>query len=300
VSVDKNFYAIYAENGTQAWNYTTGGPIVSSPTVSDGVVYFGSNDGYLYALNILGEAIPPSPPIITIFNPTNNTYPSTSIALNVQADITTNLWYYDIGAGNQTFTPNTTITVSEGSNTIVVWANSTDGVWGSASVAFTVTIPAPPLIPKVTIFSPTNTTYSTSSVSLSVSSNISVNKWYYDLGAGNITFTPNTTITAAEGSNTLTVWANSTSGGWGRGNIVFSVNTSLAPTPPITGSIIAGNPILSTVIPMVVAFGVITFIFASELLSKRKLSMKEVVTGAVGMVIVIMVIVFLLAYYLTL
>jgi eukaryotic-like serine/threonine-protein kinase len=31
------------------------GPIVSSPAVGDGVIYFGSGDGYLYALNLKNE-----------------------------------------------------------------------------------------------------------------------------------------------------------------------------------------------------------------------------------------------------
>ncbi len=32
------------------WTFKTGGPIVASPAIADGVVYFGSTDGYLYAL----------------------------------------------------------------------------------------------------------------------------------------------------------------------------------------------------------------------------------------------------------
>lgn len=34
-----------------AWKFQTGGPVRSSPVVVDGVVYFGSNDGYFYALD---------------------------------------------------------------------------------------------------------------------------------------------------------------------------------------------------------------------------------------------------------
>lgn len=33
------------------WNFTTGGAVKSSPVVANGLVYFGSDDGYLYALN---------------------------------------------------------------------------------------------------------------------------------------------------------------------------------------------------------------------------------------------------------
>jgi hypothetical protein len=35
------------------WKFTTGGKVFSSPAVSDGVVYVGSFDGKVYALNAL-------------------------------------------------------------------------------------------------------------------------------------------------------------------------------------------------------------------------------------------------------
>ena len=37
-------------NGVK-WTFKTGGPVVSSPAVADGVIYFGSMDGYLYAVD---------------------------------------------------------------------------------------------------------------------------------------------------------------------------------------------------------------------------------------------------------
>jgi outer membrane protein assembly factor BamB len=50
-SGDGNVYALSAGTGAKLWNYTTGGPIDSSPTVVNGVVYIGSDDNNLYALN---------------------------------------------------------------------------------------------------------------------------------------------------------------------------------------------------------------------------------------------------------
>jgi outer membrane protein assembly factor BamB len=50
-SQDNNVYALNARNGTILWSYTTGGPIGSSPAVANGVVYVGSDDGNIYALN---------------------------------------------------------------------------------------------------------------------------------------------------------------------------------------------------------------------------------------------------------
>jgi len=37
--------------GTERWKYFTGGPVRFAPTVYDGRVYFGSDDGYVYCLN---------------------------------------------------------------------------------------------------------------------------------------------------------------------------------------------------------------------------------------------------------
>ncbi len=39
------------KNNQTLWTYTTGDAIKTSPAVADGLVYFGSDDGYVYALN---------------------------------------------------------------------------------------------------------------------------------------------------------------------------------------------------------------------------------------------------------
>ncbi|MDO9325673.1 MAG: PQQ-binding-like beta-propeller repeat protein, partial [Methanoregula sp.] len=43
-------YALDAKTGALRWNFTAGGYIWSSPSVSNGVVYFSGGDGYLYAV----------------------------------------------------------------------------------------------------------------------------------------------------------------------------------------------------------------------------------------------------------
>jgi outer membrane protein assembly factor BamB len=44
-------YAIDASSGRQLWDYTVGGRVDSPPTWFDGLVLFGSADGYVYCLN---------------------------------------------------------------------------------------------------------------------------------------------------------------------------------------------------------------------------------------------------------
>ena len=50
-SADDNVYALNARNGAPHWTFKTGAFVSSSPTVVAGVVYVGSGDGKLYAVN---------------------------------------------------------------------------------------------------------------------------------------------------------------------------------------------------------------------------------------------------------
>ena len=50
-SNDKKIYAIDMETKKHRWNYTTGGSIFSSPSVVNGVIFFGSRDNKVYALD---------------------------------------------------------------------------------------------------------------------------------------------------------------------------------------------------------------------------------------------------------
>ena len=50
-SNDHRVYALDAATGNELWSFATGDVVVSVPTVADGVVYVGSNDNHLYALD---------------------------------------------------------------------------------------------------------------------------------------------------------------------------------------------------------------------------------------------------------
>ena len=51
-SNDNNLYALNANTGAKLWSYTTGNWVVSSPVVSNGVLYVGSADGNVYAFGL--------------------------------------------------------------------------------------------------------------------------------------------------------------------------------------------------------------------------------------------------------
>ena len=50
-SYDDKVYALNATTGTLIWSYTTGGDVFSSPAFANGRVFVGSTDGKVYALN---------------------------------------------------------------------------------------------------------------------------------------------------------------------------------------------------------------------------------------------------------
>jgi len=50
-SNDGNVYALDQHTGAHIWNYSTGSAVMSSPAVADGKVYVGSNDSKVYALD---------------------------------------------------------------------------------------------------------------------------------------------------------------------------------------------------------------------------------------------------------
>ena len=49
-SVDSYVFALNAFNGSMIWSYQTGGFLFSSPAITNGALYIGSYDGYVYAL----------------------------------------------------------------------------------------------------------------------------------------------------------------------------------------------------------------------------------------------------------
>lgn len=85
--------------------------------------------------------------------------------------------------------------------------------------------------PLITIDSPLNQTYTIKTIDLNVSANENISAWWYsnDSGSSNNTFNPNSTLTWEEGSNTVYVWANDTSGNENQSSITFYID-SLAPT----------------------------------------------------------------------
>lgn len=56
-SDDGNVYAVDAESGRQLWKTTTRGPVPCTPAIANGVLYIGSYDGKFYALDAKTGAV---------------------------------------------------------------------------------------------------------------------------------------------------------------------------------------------------------------------------------------------------
>jgi hypothetical protein len=78
-----------------------------------------------------------TPPAISILSPQNTTYPTSNVPLNFTVNETTHWTGYSFdNQANATITGNTTIPVSEGRHTLVVYANDTVGNMGASNTVW--------------------------------------------------------------------------------------------------------------------------------------------------------------------
>jgi outer membrane protein assembly factor BamB len=51
-STDGNVYCVDINRGKLRWRFSTGGMVISSPAIANGLLYVGSTDQFLYALPV--------------------------------------------------------------------------------------------------------------------------------------------------------------------------------------------------------------------------------------------------------
>jgi outer membrane protein assembly factor BamB len=54
-SKDNNVYALNASTGNKIWSYITGNQIESTPSIANGILYIGSNDNKVYAFGSIAS-----------------------------------------------------------------------------------------------------------------------------------------------------------------------------------------------------------------------------------------------------
>jgi hypothetical protein len=213
-------------NLTQDLSILSDGPHNVTVYANDSSGNLGSSTVYFTV-----DTIPPS---INITSPQNTTYgDSPGITLSYSASEVVSASYYSLdGGANTSFTNgSTTISPDVGSHNITFWVNDSAGKWGSNTTYFTVEDTSPP---SITITSPQNTSYTTSSISMNYSvSDASGTSWAgYSLdGDANVTLNWNTTLYGVSvGQHNLTVYANDTYGNIGSGLVWFTVNRTVLGT----------------------------------------------------------------------
>ena len=174
------------------------------------------------------------PPEITIQFPLNKSYNSTSVWANLTLNENGSWCGYSLdGAANITMS-NTSATdwysliegLPELSHDIIYSCNDSSGNMNESEVTVYFTVDT--VLPVLYLYSPENITYFNKQLDLNVSAEESIDTWQYSLnGNSNVTFEPNTTITATEGFNNITIYANDTAGNLNSTVVYFTFNTTL-------------------------------------------------------------------------
>lgn len=178
-------------------------------------------------------------PQIVIAFPLNATHNQTLLNFTVSDNAVDRCWYHNgtaenniTGCSNLSF-----LNVSEGAVALTVYANDSAGNQNSSGVAFTLDLP-----PRVTVASPQNILYETADVSLNYTATdtFGISQcWLINATGGreNLSNCSNATLAVQNGTISITLHVNDTSGNTNSTTITFSVNTSLpvvtyaAPTP---------------------------------------------------------------------
>jgi hypothetical protein len=238
VSTEKKDYAWDITSLVQGWvneSYENYGLIVmdildganqKSLTSSDGT---NSTNHPKLAITYIEDMVSPN---LTIISPTNKNYTTSSVLVNISAQDANlqSIWFYSGGA-NITYTPPVYYNFSQGTNTLMAYANDSLGNLNSSSVTFYVDS----LVPLLSIVSPQNgSTYGTNT---SLQLNYTVNDvnlqscwWNIDSGGNNsIVCGQNTTFDASGGLHTISIYANDSYGLQSSSSSSFNINVG-APT----------------------------------------------------------------------
>lgn len=174
-------------------------------------------------------------PQIAITNPTPSIYQNSPTTLNYTlTEANPNTCWYSTGGANITITCGNNVSglsASEGSNTWTVWVNDSVGQSNYSSVTFTLDT----INPVINIIYPEEKNYNTN-VSLPINftaTDTNLDDCWYNLDNGantTVACTFNTTFNTSEGSHTMTVFANDTSGRQSSHTHSFTVNLA----PPST------------------------------------------------------------------
>lgn len=181
----------------------------------------GNHQIYLYANDTSGNlnstwvnyTLDTVAPNVSIISPTNTTYNTLSINLEINSSSDNNTVWYNWNGTNTTYTGAGLVTFSEGVNTLSVWANDSFNNVNTSTVVFTTDT----IVPFVSIISPTNNSlFTTYNITLNFTASDAhlSNCWYSQNSTNNVSLPGCTNISflSTEGNHNLTLYANDSYG----------------------------------------------------------------------------------------
>lgn len=227
---------VSANENISAWWYSlNGGPNITFMPNTTIISAEGLNHLVVYANDTAGNigvaeryfSVDTLPPEILIHAPINSTTNSDRFNFTFSEFAAWAAYSVD-GRENITITDvynwsGLLFNLTDGPHNITVYANDSHGNMNSTTIFWI----RDTVHPTITMYSPENATYAYNKISLNVSASESIHTWWYSLNGTNVTFIPNTSITASEGFNKLVVYANDSAGNVGYVVQYFTVDTVL-------------------------------------------------------------------------
>ncbi|MHA2225728.1 MAG: ABC transporter substrate-binding protein [Candidatus Hodarchaeales archaeon] len=173
----------------------------------------------------------PYPGAVVITSPSTVTSSTDEITVNLTGDAV-HYWYYIAGVDtvNQTWIPPVSRNLADGTYILHAYGNDSTGNEWHVSVTFIIDLP-----PIITIVSPSNTTYTTSTISLDFTGD-AVYHWYFIEGidTNNHTWTPETQRSLTDGTYVLHAYVNDSTGNEAHANVTFTIDTTTVSTTSST------------------------------------------------------------------
>jgi PGF-pre-PGF domain-containing protein/uncharacterized delta-60 repeat protein len=171
-----------------------------------------------------------TPPGITINSPQNGTVVNddTPLLNATFGEVVDTAWYSIDDGANQSYataTSNLTLTLLspllEGNHNITVYANDSLGNVEESIVYFNIDLTPPSIL----INSPQNRTYNTSSITLDIeASDSNLESTWYNINGTNITYIEPLSFNLANGTHTITAYANDSAGNLNSTNVTFNID----------------------------------------------------------------------------
>jgi parallel beta-helix repeat protein len=179
------------------------------------------------------QALDQTPPFVSILSPENRAYPAEEVSLIFALNDDVSWIGYSLdNQMNVTIGDNATLVdLSDGTHTIVVYANDTAGNMGYSDTVYFI---IDTISPNIEILSPENRTYATADIPLNLTID-ELSTWMaYSLDSqANVTVTGNTTLSGlSDGPHSLTAYANDTVGNTGASETVY-FNINAPQTEPV-------------------------------------------------------------------